>query len=81
MVSVAAAMDISFAQDLVEVNLQILSTLAPEATTSMQRDVMAGKESEIAGLVYEVVRLGERYGVNVPGYRMAAEKFQALNLK
>ncbi|MCD7840847.1 MAG: 2-dehydropantoate 2-reductase, partial [Lachnospiraceae bacterium] len=44
--------------DLVEVNLKILSDLAPEATTSMQRDILAGKPSEIDGLIYQVVRLG-----------------------
>ncbi len=80
-VALAAAMGITFEQDLVETNLQILTTLAPEATTSMQRDVMMGKESEIDGLVYEVVRLGEQYQVEVPGYVMAAEKFRKMNLK
>ena len=44
---------------MVDVNLHILSNLAPETTTSMQRDVMAGKPSEIDGLVYEVVHYGK----------------------
>lgn len=55
-------------------DLEVLSTLAPEATTSMQRDVMAGKPSEIDGLVYEVVRLGKEYGVPVPEYEKVAAK-------
>ena len=55
-------------KDMAEVNLKILSNLAPEATTSMQRDIMAGKQSEIDGLVYEVVRMGEEYHVPVPAY-------------
>ncbi|MCC8140272.1 MAG: 2-dehydropantoate 2-reductase [Lachnospiraceae bacterium] len=71
-VALAAAMGIQFEQDLVEVNLDILSTLAPEATTSMQRDVLAGKDSEIDGLVYQVVRLGRQYGVAMPQYEKAA---------
>ena len=53
---------------MVEANLKILSNLVPEATTSMQRDVLAGKNSEIDGLVYEVVRMGAEYGVPVPVY-------------
>ena len=57
--ALAEAMGVPFERDMVEVNLKILSTLAPEATTSMQRDVMEGKDSEIDGLVYEVVRMGE----------------------
>ena len=75
-IELAEGMDIHFERDLVQVNLNILAELAPETTTSMQRDVMEGKQSEIDGLVYEVVRLGEKYGVETPEYRKAAEKFQ-----
>lgn len=74
--TLAEAMGVPFERDMVEVNLKILSTLAPEATTSMQRDVMEGKSSEIDGLVYEVVRMGEKYHVPVPMYRKVAEKLR-----
>ena len=67
-----------FQKDMAEVNLKILSNLAPEATTSMQRDIMAGKQSEIDGLVYEVVRMGEEYHVPVPAYEKVSEKLRAL---
>lgn len=77
-VALAEAMDIRFEQDLVETNLKILSDLAPEATTSMQRDILAGKQSEIDGLIYQVVRLGQRYGVSMPQYEMVAEKLRGL---
>ena len=66
--ALADAMGVPFQKDMVDVNLHILSNLAPETTTSMQRDVMAGKPSEIDGLVYEVVRMGKLYGVPVPSY-------------
>lgn len=72
--ALAEAMGVPFERNMVEVNLKILSSLAPEATTSMQRDVMEGKDSEIDGLVYEVVRMGERYHVPVPMYAKVAEK-------
>ena len=39
---------------------------------------MAGKQSEIDGLVYEVVRMGEEYHVPVPAYEKVAEKLRAL---
>lgn len=74
--ALAEAMGVPFERNMVEVNLNILSTLAPEATTSMQRDVMEGKDSEIDGLVYEVVRMGERYHVPVPMYAKVAEKLR-----
>lgn len=74
--ALAEAMGVPFERNMVEVNLKILSSLAPEATTSMQRDVMEGKDSEIDGLVYEVVRMGERYHVPVPMYAKVAEKLR-----
>lgn len=74
--ALAEVMGVPFERDMVEVNLKILSSLAPEATTSMQRDVMEGKDSEIDGLVYEVVRMGERYHVPVPMYAKVAEKLR-----
>ena len=74
--ALAEAMGVPFERDMVEVNLKILSSLAPEATTSMQRDVMEGKDSEIDGLVYEVVRMGERDHVPVPMYAKVAEKLR-----
>lgn len=80
-VTLANAMGITFEEDLVERNLKILSNLPEEATTSMQRDVMEGKQSEIDGLVYEVVRMAEKYGAEVPTYRRAAEKFREMEVK
>ena len=47
----------------------------------MQRDVMEGKQSEIDGLVYEVVRMADKYGAEVPAYRKVAEKFWEMGLK
>ena len=59
--------------ELVERNLRILDALAPTASTSMQRDMEAGKQSEVDGLIYQVVRLAEQYGVDAPEYRKIAE--------
>ena len=76
--ALAEAMGVPFQRDMVEVNLKILSTLAPEATTSMQRDIMEGKASEIDGLVYEVVRMGQKYHVPVPMYEKVADKLKEI---
>lgn len=75
-VALSHAMGIEFAEDLVERNLKILAALSPEATTSMQRDVMDEKCSEMDGLVYEVVRMGEEYKVDMPQYKKAAARFR-----
>lgn len=72
---IAAAMDIHFTVDIIKTNLAILDVLDVTASTSMQRDVKQGKESEIDGLVFEVVRLGKKLGINVPTYEKIAVKF------
>lgn len=73
--AVAAAMGIVFQTDPVERNLAILDALAPGASTSLKRDVDAGKQSELDGLIFQVVRLGRELGVPTPWYERVAEKF------
>ena len=72
----ASAMGYAFDKDYVSINLEILSHLDPSATTSMQRDVAAGHASEMEGLVFDVVRRAETYGVEMPVYRKIAESLQ-----
>ncbi len=66
------AMGIGLPDNIVEINLKIMDDLAPGASASMHRDIKAGKQSEVDGLVYEVVRLGQKYGVAVPTYEKIA---------
>lgn len=73
--ALAKAMGIDFGEDMVKTNTNILDNLTEGASTSMQRDIEAGKSSEWDGLICEVVRLGEKYGVDVPTYRMISEAF------
>lgn len=73
--ALAKAMGYPFDEDMVNVNLEILDKLAPTASTSMQRDIKKGNKSEIDGLIYEVVRLGEKYNIDLPKYKMVSEKF------
>ena len=47
--ALATAMGIPFLVDIEKTNLDILDALVPEASTSMQRDIWAGKPSEIDG--------------------------------
>ena len=72
----ANAMDIHFQEDIVKRNLSILDGLSESATTSMQRDIADGKKSEVDGLVYEVVRLGKQYNVDLPFYNKIAEELK-----
>ena len=72
----ANAMNIHFEEDIVKRNLAILDNLSVNATTSLQRDIKAGGRSEIDGLIYEVVRLAERYGVDLPEYKKVSAKLK-----
>lgn len=71
----AKAMDIHFPVDIIETNLEILDKLTAGASTSMQRDLEQGKNSELDGLVFEVVRMGRKLGVLTPVYERIAESF------
>lgn len=72
--ALAKTMDITFPVDIVANNLAILDNLAPGASTSLKRDVDAGKNSELDTLLFQVVRLGKELGVATPWYAKAAEK-------
>lgn len=71
----AKAMGIDFNTNIVEKNLAILDALLPSASTSMQRDLKAGGESEMDGLLFEVLRLATKHGVSLPAYTHVAQKF------
>jgi ketopantoate reductase len=73
--ALANTMGIHFTVDIVKNNLGILDKLSPVASTSLQRDLKKGKKSKIDGLIFEVVSLGKQYGVEMPVYKMIAEKY------
>lgn len=68
----AKAMNITFGEDIVKRNLSILDDLTPDMTTSLQKDIAAGHESELDGLIYSVVRMGKQYGLLLPAYQKIA---------
>lgn len=72
--ALAHAMGIPFPVDIVETNMKIMESLADDGTTSLQKDLAKGGMTEADGLIREVVRLGEKYLVPTPSYRMIAEK-------
>jgi len=79
MQALADKLGFSFYQDLKGMNLSILDKLSPDTTSSLQKDLKAGKQSEIDSLIFSVVRLADRLSVEVPLYRMVADKLKANN--
>jgi len=72
---ISKKLEFEFEVDLTEVNLKILDSLMPDSTASMQKDMKENRESEIDGLIFEVLRLADKVGVCVPIYSKIAEHF------
>ncbi|AOY76490.1 ketopantoate reductase family protein [Clostridium formicaceticum] len=78
--SVAHALGIGLGTDLVEENLDILAGLTSDTTASMQKDIQAGKSSEKDELIFDVVRIGKKYGVDLPNYKKIADHFGYIEI-
>ena len=65
-IAVAAARGVSLPENAIESVMSIYDSLVPGSTASMQRDVMAGRPSELEAQIGAVVRLGEESGVATP---------------
>jgi 2-dehydropantoate 2-reductase len=64
--AVAHAHQIALADGIVETTMGLVDSLDPSSTTSLQRDVTAGKPSELEAWCGAVVRLGQEAGVATP---------------
>lgn len=63
---VARARNIALSHDVIARTMAFVDTLAPEGTTSLQRDIADGKPSELEAWNGAVVRLGREAGVPTP---------------
>jgi 2-dehydropantoate 2-reductase len=64
--SVARAREIALPEDVIQKTMAFVENLPPGGTTSLQRDIMEGKPSELSAWNGAVVRLGQEVGVAVP---------------
>jgi 2-dehydropantoate 2-reductase len=69
--AVAAARGIALDADVVDKTLAFIDGSAPGIKPSMQRDVEAGRVSELESMLGVVVRLGTELGVPTPVMRLA----------
>jgi 2-dehydropantoate 2-reductase len=74
-IALGERMGIQFTEDMVAYNLRIMDSLDPHSTASMQKDMARGHESEVQGLLFDMIRMAEEYGVDIPTYRRVAAKF------
>lgn len=63
---VGAALGVALPDDEVAATLAFADAMPADATTSMQRDILAGLASELDAQVGGIVRMAERVGVDVP---------------
>ena len=66
---------IDIPSDLVEYNLKVIDKLDPHSTASMQKDLARGHESEVQGLLFDLIEVAEAHGVDIPTYHMVTQKF------
>ncbi len=73
--AIGKALGIDFTEDPVAYNLKVIDKLDPATTASLQKDLAKGHESEIDGLLFDLISKGDQLGIEVPTYKLLAEKF------
>lgn len=72
------AMGLQLPEDLPEQNMRTLAVMGKDATASMQKDLARGKDSELEGLVLQLVDWGKKYHVAMPVYEKVSQKLGKL---
>ena len=66
---------VQFTEDNVGHHLKVIDSLDPQSTASMQKDLARGHQSEVQGMLFDLIDAAEAEGIDIPTYRMVAEKF------
>ena len=80
-VQVAQGLGITLSEDVVNNWMKQIDNLSEESTTSMQRDIMEGKPSELDYQVGAVVRIGEEIDIDTPVNRFLYHSLLPMELK
>jgi 2-dehydropantoate 2-reductase len=80
-VTVAKATGVTLAPDVANSTLKFIDDSAPGIKPSMQRDIEAGRMSELESMIGIVVRLGAKHGVPTPVMRLAYAALKPGELK
>jgi 2-dehydropantoate 2-reductase len=79
--SVARARQVSLPDTAIAGTLSFIDSLAPAGTTSLQRDIVEGRRSELDAWNGAVVRLGRDAGVPTPLHEFIYHALLPLELK
>jgi 2-dehydropantoate 2-reductase len=80
-IDVAASRGISLPEDALQTAMNMYDGLVPESTASMQRDVMAGRPSELEAQIGAVVRFGEEVAVATPQHTFIYRSLLPMELQ
>jgi 2-dehydropantoate 2-reductase len=80
-VAVAQAKGVTLEPDVMDKTLKFIDETAPGIKPSMQRDIEAGRMSELESMIGVVVRLGTELGVSTPVMRIAYAVLKPGELK
>jgi 2-dehydropantoate 2-reductase len=71
---VASAKGLSMPQDIIQITIAKLEKSPQEATSSMHRDFLSSRNTEVVSLTQYVVNEGVKFGIPTPTYQMVLEK-------
>ncbi len=74
-ITIAKAYDIKLPEDILDIDMKILHAITPDTTASMQKDLAKGGNSEMDGLIFEIVRMAKAKNISVPAYEKVAAHF------
>lgn len=74
-IEVGKAMGVNTSPTLFEEDMATIDSFGDDIKTSLQRDLEAGKNSEIDTLIFGVSKLGKQYGIPTPCYDKVTVKF------
>jgi 2-dehydropantoate 2-reductase len=80
-VAVAKASGVSLDADIIGKTLTFIDASAPDIRPSMQRDLEAGRTSELESLIGVVVRMGKQHGASIPVMRLAYALLKPAHMK
>lgn len=74
-ITIAKAYNINLPDNILEINLNILHAITADTTASMQKDLAKGGNTEMDGLIFEIVRMAKVKNIQVPAYEKVATYF------
>lgn len=79
--AIARARGVKLDSDIVEQKIKLIDSLEPGAMTSTQRDVMAGRPSEMEELIGMIVIMGKELNLPTPASRFMYAALKPVELK